>query len=228
MALFGQLPAALREFCQIQNSGLVRIEQALIGLGQPTQALLNVLLGRLLLRGAGLDTGTSLSELHGQLGRIIQERSDVLPDRPLQIIGPGHPLRARCRSGAQSAILAVAAIIATLRLRLGGTMSDAEHGKPAGLARQKIAKQVIVLGVVTEGQSGIASQLGLRALPSRLINDRRHRDRDPFLPGPQLPARRFAPSPLRAWPVSRNVDIAVGVDGTGTCRVRQDVMDGRW
>src|SRR5205807_3121369 len=67
---------------------------------------------------------------------------------------------------------------------------DAEHGQAASPAGEQAAEQVVVAGVIAEGEARVAGQLIDRMLMSRLIDDGRHRDRDPLLAGARLAAGR--------------------------------------
>jgi hypothetical protein len=78
--LVGQMPTALGKLLEFENPGLVGIDQTSIGLGQSSQADLDLPLGGLFLSGSRLSTGGEPLELCCQLNRIAQECDDVLPD----------------------------------------------------------------------------------------------------------------------------------------------------
>src|SRR5688572_10068278 len=108
MALIGQIPAALGQFNQAQNAGLISIDQTPISLIQSLQPPLNLPLGSLVLDGSCFGLGGRLFELSRQLNRITQQIDNMLPDGILQIVAFHYPLGTRGGPGTGDAILAVA------------------------------------------------------------------------------------------------------------------------
>ena len=86
MTLIGQIPAALGQFNQAQNAGLISIDQTPISLIQPLQSPLNLPLGRLVLDSSRFGLGGRLFELGRQLNRITQQADNMLPDGIFQIL----------------------------------------------------------------------------------------------------------------------------------------------
>src|SRR5262249_34031249 len=102
------------------------------------------------------------------------------------------------------------------------------HGQAAGPASQEAAEQVVVAGVVPEGQGRVPGQLRRRLLVCLFIDDSRDGDSDPLLAraraaaGPLPGARAVRPGPARGVE-----GVAVAVAGAGVDRVGEDAVDGR-
>jgi hypothetical protein len=159
------MPAALGEFIQLQNAGLISIDQTPISLIQPLQPPLNLPLGSLVLGSSRFGLSGRLFELGRQLIRITQQADNMLPDGIIQILAFHHPLRTRGGSGAGDAILAVALVITPFQLPPGGTHGDAVHGQTAAPTGHQAAQQIMILGIVAEREDRVVSQLGLGSIP---------------------------------------------------------------
>src|SRR5512135_2546701 len=98
----------------------------------------------------------------------------------------------------------------------GPAAGDAVHGEAAGPAGQQAAEQVVVAGVVAEGQGRVPGTLFTRTLISSSVDDGRDRDSDPPLARARLAARRQArPGAGGSGPARGHVPIPVGVGRTG-------------
>src|SRR5262249_39950625 len=102
------------------------------------------------------------------------------------------------------------------------------HGQAAGPASQEAAEQVVVAGVVPEGQGRVPGQLRRRLLMGWFIDDSRDGDSDPLLAraraaaGPLPGARAVRPGPARGVE-----GVAVVVAGAGVDWIGKDAVDGR-
>jgi hypothetical protein len=150
------------------------------------------------------------------------------PDGPLQRLGPHLAPRAGRRSCAEDAVLAAAGVVTLLRFGGRRPVGTGVHGQPAELAGEQAAQEVIVPGVVAEAEGSVAGELRLRAVPCLLLDDRRHRNGDPLIPGLQLAARAFttALAPHAGF-LRRDILVAVRVGGAGVAWIREDLVHNR-
>jgi len=220
---------ALGQLPQLDDRGLVGVEQSLLLPPEPLQARREPPALGLLVLVALRGFLHERLELRHQPARVFQEPAQVLPDGRLQLVRPDRPPSADLPARAQDRVFAAALVVAPLRLPGRRRVVRPEHGQPAAGARQQAAQQVPVPGVVAEGERRVAGELLLRLGERRLVHDGRHRDRDPLLARPELAARRLA----RARPAARarlrraHVAVAVGVGRAGVGRVGQDAVDDR-
>ena len=181
MALLGQL-------VQADHLGLIGVEQALVGPGQALDTGAQFVLGccpagRLLIGRQG-----EILELGEQALRIAKQAAHMFPDRPVERLAVHLGARARRLASRQRAVFAATPIAAPPPARGIEGADDAIHGQAAAAASQQAAQQMIVPRVVAEREGRIAFQLGLSPLPEILVDQRRHRNGDPLLARPQLPA----------------------------------------
>jgi hypothetical protein len=147
----GDLLAALFQLLQVDDIGLVGVEQALLlALEAPHLPLPFLPLGPvtcLLIVGLA---GERL-ELLQQRGGVVEQPLDVLPDRRVEFLGLRLPLRARVVPVPAGAVPAVAAVVAPPGLAIRSVAGHAEHGQATGPAGEQAAEQVVMPGVVPEG-----------------------------------------------------------------------------
>jgi hypothetical protein len=154
--------AALGQFRQGEDAGLVRIQQPALFASQALDADLELLrLGLLLLVSRKAQLREAL-ELGQQSGRVTQQASEMVPDGGLQLLGLDRPVRAAFRPRAQDGILPGTAVVAVLRVGRGGGVGDAVHRQRTGATTEQAPQQVAMPGGVAEGQHPIAGELGLR------------------------------------------------------------------
>jgi hypothetical protein len=154
--------AALGQFVQGEDAGLVRIQQPGLFSSQALEADFELLrLGLLLLiaREAQL---SKASELGQQLAGITEQAGEMVPNRGFQLLGLDRSVWAPVRPPARDGILPGTAVVAVLRVGRGGGVGDAVHGQATGATREQAPQQVAMPGGVAEGQQPIAGELGLR------------------------------------------------------------------
>jgi len=155
----GQLLPALLELGQVDDLRLVGVEQALLFAVQPPQP------GRpLLVLGAPVGLpflgfpGEGL-ELSQERDGVVEQPLDVLPNGRVEFLDLGLPLGTGAVPVTAHAVPAVAAVVAPPRGAIGRMGSHAEHGQAARPAGQQAAEQVVMAGVVAEGQDRVAGDL---------------------------------------------------------------------
>jgi hypothetical protein len=141
--------APLGHLGQADGTGLVGVEQALVGATDPFQPDAKQLIRRALTVGSGLHGG-KVRELRHQPCRIGEQARDVVPDHGLDFLGLDVAARAAHWSGGQDTVLPVALVEASLPLARGCLVGAAEHRQATGLAGEQAAQQVVVLRVVPE------------------------------------------------------------------------------
>src|SRR5690606_19180459 len=156
------------------------VEQPLLFTVEAAQQGLALLARRVRLGVERISLPGPILELRGQRGRVVEQPLDVVPDGRVELLGPGPGLRARARPVPGQGVLAVADVVAVLTPPAGPTAGDAVHGEAAGPAGQQAAEQVVVAGVVAEGQGRVPGELLARMLMSDGVDDGRHRDGDPL------------------------------------------------
>jgi len=137
--------------------------------------------------------------------------------------------RAVCGTGGQEAVLAVALVVAPLRLARRRGVCAAEHGQATACAGQEAAQETAVFCVVAERERGVAGGLRLRPAPGVLFDNRRHRDGNPLLARLGLTAGRLvsARAADTARRLGRHEAVAVGIRRAGVDRIGEDVMHHR-
>jgi len=89
-------------------------------------------------------------ELRHQPLRAGEKAGDVVPHRGFDLFGLDVAARAGCGTGTQDAVLAVALVVAPLRLLPPCGIGAPEHRQAAGRAGHQAAEKIVVLGVVPE------------------------------------------------------------------------------
>jgi hypothetical protein len=157
-----QQRAALGQFVQGEDAGLVRIQQPALFPSQALEADLELLrLGLLLLIAREAQLSEAL-ELGQQLAGLTEQAGEMVPDRGFQLLGLDRAVRAAVRAPARDGILPGTAGVAVLRMGRGGRVGDAVHRQPTGATGEQTAQQVAMPGGMAEGQHPIAGELGLR------------------------------------------------------------------
>lgn len=157
-----QQRAALGQFVQGEDAGLVRIQHPALFPSQALEADLELLrLGLLLLVSREAQLSEAL-ELGQQLAGVTEQAGEMVPDRGFQLRGLDRPVRAAVRPPARDGILPGTAVVAVLRGGRGGGVGDAVHGQPTGTTGEQAPQQVAMPGGMAEGQHPIAGELGLR------------------------------------------------------------------
>src|SRR5215212_9110541 len=229
LPLPGHVLAALGQFGEGDDAGLVAIEQAPLF---PPEALHagGELLGfrpflTISLRG---QLGLVL-ELGQQARRVVQQGDDVVPDRAVDVRTTDRVPRADPALAPQDRIPATTPVVAARGLLARGRVSDPVHRQPTAATGQQAAQQVVVLLVVTVGEDRVARPLRLRLVGGGRIDDGGHGDRDPVLRGPAALAGRTATAGAlwAPWLDRRHVVVAIDVGGAGVDRIAQDMVDDR-
>src|SRR5919199_1918385 len=213
----GHLLAALGQFGERDDAGLVAIEQAPLFPPEALQAGGELLGFRpfltISLRG---QLGLVL-ELGQQARRVVQQGDDVVPDRAVDVGTVDRVPRADPALAPQDRIPATTPVVAARRLLARGRVSDPVHRQPTAATGQQAAQQVVVLLVVAVGEDRVARPLRLRLVGGGRINNGGHRDRDPVLRGPAALAGRTATAGALGspWLDGGHVVVAIDVGGAG-------------
>jgi hypothetical protein len=224
-----QLISSPGEFLQIYDIGLVCVDQAALLAGDSLYSGLQLLgLGTLLLISLDSCLGKAIV-LSKQSTWICQKLGNVIPDCRFQFLGFDGSARTGLLPRAQDAVLAVALVVAPLGLCRCGFVGPTEHGQTTDTATQQTAKGVVVLLVVAERESGVASKLGLGKIVSGLVDDGGNGNGYPFLLGPDLAAAVLSNtgSMDSARLLGRDVAVAVGVGNSEVGGICEDAVDGR-
>src|SRR4051812_5794105 len=180
------------ELVEFDRLGLVGVERSLLLAVEPTQLGLPLRARRACVGLERVGLPGPLLALRGQRGRVVEQPLDVVPDGRVELLGPGPWLGAGMGAVPGEGVLAVAHVVAVLAPPAGPAGGDAAHGQAARPAGEQAAEQVLVAGVVAEGEARVPGQLFARILISNRVDDGRHRDGDPLLARAILAARRLA------------------------------------
>jgi hypothetical protein len=125
-----EAPAPLRQLGEADRAGLVGVQQALVGPRDTIAPGAKLLVGGAVPRRAALGCGREAVELRHHSIRAGQQLCDMPPHGGLDLLGLDVSARASCGPGAHDAVLAVAHVIASLRLASPRDVRAAEHGQP--------------------------------------------------------------------------------------------------
>src|SRR5262249_22779479 len=118
-------------------------------------------------------------ELLQEGGGFVEQPLAVPPDRRVQLLDLGLPLRARAVAVPADAVPAVAAVVAPPGLARGVVGGDAEHGQAARTAGEEAPQQVVVAGGVFGGEDPGAAPVWGRLVGCGIHGDSRGGGRGP-------------------------------------------------
>jgi hypothetical protein len=164
-------------------------------------------------------------ELVRQGRRVIEQESDMTPDRGIQIIRPHIRPRAAGLMGWADRLAATALVVTPTIAALAG-LGGADHRAATPPTGEQATEEIEMAIVAARAQGRIPRELSDCMLMRTDINDGRDGDRDPFLSRPLAPTSLVVGSAFPSAGIRRGCPVeAVGVADTGIHRIRHDAVD---
>jgi hypothetical protein len=200
----------------------------LICAGQPIEAALDRVISHSRTLRCVVRTGSEALELGEQPIGVGEQPTHMRPHHCFDAGTVECRARASGLASGHHLVLARAAVEAARHPVCEGARHTV-HREPTGAAGEQATQEVIVALVVAERQVSITGKLRLRAIPDRLIDDRRCWNGDPLVARAHPAAALARVARLaRAWLLRFNKVVAVDVSSPSIDSLGQNVMnDGR-